>query len=396
MMKLLRRNAAFIYFSFLVTGLTSVAPQRLFAVAAPQTAQAWVAGTLLAGTLASIAAVALADRHGLSRRPALAASVLIFAMTGALLGSFGVKALLAAAALQVIARFMANYAKQDLDHRGVTVAGSDNRVSNDRVAVMMRFIGMVLGPLWFGAFQFSSPAMLAALFIMVLLSLASVSGLTQAPMADPEPVHRMAALKLEERLLVGVAIGIYAGYYLLASNIVYVLGAIHEEKHASAVAGVLITTVYATAMVATIISLRWKSQHLGLLWMLPAPVLMFGCGIALNSSLADERVITVGAAVALGFAFALYMLAVRNHVTSEMGTGNLRWLAFFNNLANTSALVGFSIMSVLVAASRLLAFSYATLLAFGLCALALITILGAAIYKWLARGRRGEINSCFW
>jgi len=86
MMNLLRRNAAFIYFSFIVTGLTSVAPQRLFAV--PDTGPAWAAGTLLIGTLASIAGVALADRFGLSRRPAVTGSVIIVAMTACLLGSF--------------------------------------------------------------------------------------------------------------------------------------------------------------------------------------------------------------------------------------------------------------------------------------------------------------------
>jgi hypothetical protein len=117
--------------------------------------------------------------------------------------------------------------------------------------------------------------------------------------------------------------------------------------------------------------------------MLPAPLLMVVCGFALNSPLVAMRGVTAAAAVALGLGFAFYLLAVRNHVTVQMRAGNPSWLTFFNNLANTSALVGFSIMAALVAASRLFRLSYSTLLAFGLSGLALTAIVGVAVYAYL-------------
>jgi hypothetical protein len=312
----------------------------------------------------------------LPRNPMFGATLLVLAMTAALLGSFGVKALTAAAGLQVLTRFLANYTKQEFDDRGVALAGSEDRIVNDRVAVMMRFIGMVLGPLWFGTFQLSSRAMMATILVMMTLSVASAFGLKHVPETRLSVASANASsLKFGEYVLIAAAIGIYAQYYLLAANIVYVLERIEKQSGASALAGVLITTVYATAMAVTIATLRFKRQDFGLLWMLPAPLLMFLCGMLLNSSVLGVRTATVAASAGLGLAFALYLLALRNHVTSRSRQG--RWLAFFNNLANTSALAGFSVMAVLVAVSRLFNIQYATLLSAGLCLISLITVPGA-------------------
>jgi hypothetical protein len=385
MVRLLRRNAAFVYFSFVVTGLTSIAPQRLFAGASPESARAWVAGTLLVGTVASIAGVWLAQRYGLSKRPAPAATVLILTMTGALLWSFGTTTLLGAAMLQIAARFLANYTKQDLDHRAVTIAGSEARVANDRMAVLMRFIGMLIGPLWFGAFQLTSPAMLTAIVVMMALSLLSVGDLAQTTLPEPDRTQPRKRLLYREWVLIAVSIGIYATYYLLASNIVYMLGRVYAQDRANVLSGILITVVYATAMLTTVVSLRGKRDHLGLWWMAPAPLIMAGVGPALNSGLASSLLVDVAGAVALGLGFAFYLLAVRNQVTMRSRAQDSRWLGFFNNLANTSALLAFSVMAVLVAVSRVHGVSYETALAIGLSTLSVGTLAGAALCKRLEK-----------
>jgi len=217
----------------------------------------------------------------------------------------------------------------------------------------------------------------------MLVSLSSVGALMQPAAVQPEPPATSAVPTLHERLFVAVAIGIYGEYYLLAANIVYVLQRAENSAHASAFAGVLITTVYATAMVATIVVLQLAGRNFGLLWMAPAPVLMFLFGLCLNSSLMAMPLLTIPASMALGIAFAFYLLAVRNRVTSRPGSG--AGLVFFNNLGNTSALAGFSLMAVLVAISYLLAWSYSTLLAAGLCALALATIAGIAGFGFSER-----------
>src|SRR5262249_36848912 len=160
------------------------------------------------------------------------------------------------------------YIKQDFDRRAVLIAGGSNRVSNDRIAMLMRFTGMLLGPLWFGAFNLSSPAMLVAVLAMMALSLTAVGGLERLPPAKLKSDAKTMPAEFMERLLAGVAIVIYGEYYLLASNIVYFMGT-------ASFAGVLITTVYASALVATLVSLRWIRRPLGLFWMLLAPMLMF-------------------------------------------------------------------------------------------------------------------------
>jgi len=378
MVKLLRRNVAFVYFSFLVTGLTSTAPQRLFATAAAESAQAWVAGTLLVGTFASIAGVALAERFGLTRWPALLSSALILVMTAGLIGSFGAESFLVAAALQVLVRFMANYAKQEFDHRAVTIAGHAERVANDRVAVMMRFIGMLLGPLWFGAFNPGSPVMLVSISVLMTMSLVSAGGLRDMPAREDAGRAESKSLNPIERLFSAVAIGVYATFYLLASNIVYMLDAYVGSANSSAMAGILITIVYGAAMLTSIIALRWKRQDMRLMWIVPAPVLMVVAAITFSARLASLPLLISGAA-ALGLGFAWYLLAVRNQVTMPGRGQDKRWLAFFNNLANTSALVAFSLMAVLVAASHVLGWSYAVLFPIGLAGLSLLTIAGAAV-----------------
>jgi hypothetical protein len=69
-------------------------------------------------------------------------------------------------------------------------------------------------------------------------------------------------------------------------------------------------------------------------------------------------------------------------VTREVESGRTAWLSIFNNLGNTSALLGFSVMSAVVVLSRTFSLSYTSTLATGLCGLSLLNILGALVYAW--------------
>ena len=62
----LLRNVGLLSLSFLMSALVNVVPQQFFSAAAPDTKQAWLASTLVVGTLASLLGVEVARRVGLS------------------------------------------------------------------------------------------------------------------------------------------------------------------------------------------------------------------------------------------------------------------------------------------------------------------------------------------
>jgi hypothetical protein len=124
--------------------------------------------------------------------------------------------------------------------------------------------------------------------------------------------------------------------------------------------------------------------------MLLAPLTMTLAACCLHSTAAAHAPVALGGAALLGVAFAFFLLAVRNHVTREVEAGSRGWLAIFNNLGNTSALVGFSAMFALVTLARILNVSYSSALVVGLCGLAG----GAFLLAWpaLATGRRAGLQ----
>lgn len=392
MTTLLSRNAAFVYLSFVVSGLTNVVPQRFFDAAAPASKQAWLAATLLLGTVASLVGVRLAQRYGFGRRSLAGGVVLVAALTAALLAGFELTALGLFVASQVLARLLANYATQELDRRAVALATGPERTGNDRAAMALRFLGMLLGPVWFGAFGESAWVTLGVV-ALALISCRSVLVLAAAAPSAPAATRDSAPLSTSERLLAAAAMTAYGAYYLLASNVAFILRDLHGYEHPYALAGLLVTTVYGAAVVTSVASAPWARRGVALGFVLLAPATMLLAAACLHSSAAARPGVALGAAAVLGVAFAFFMLAMRNHVTREVEAGRPRWLAVFNNLGNTSALVGFSTMTALVALSRSFGVDYASMLVAGLCGLGVCSLLLAWPAIARDRPRRADLRS---
>ena len=178
----------------------------------------------------------------------------------------------------------------------------------------------------------------------------------------------------------GCALAIYGAYYLLASSAVYVLRDLHGRADATVMGSALIATVYASAIVSTAVIGVLTREGLALRWMRVAPVMMALAGALLGTDAAGAMPVLFGASVVLGVAFALFMLAFREHVTTCAAAGEPEWLAAFNNLGNSSALVGFGAMAALVGLGSVWPGSYGVRLGEGLLAL-------SAVALWLSRAR---------
>ena len=374
------RNAALLYLSFVVSGLTNVAAQSFFAHAAPDQKQIWLAVTLLLGTVGSLAGVALARRVGFPGRPGPTGAAVACAITVVVWWGFHVTSILVYVGLHLAARTLANFATQEIDRRAVALAATTLRQQNDRIGTGLRFAGMLLGPLWFGLFPRAGiPTMIAlvALTLASVLTTLAVAGAPSLPRSSAGAAGRPTTGP--ERVLVAAAVIIYASYYLLASNIVYVLSDLHGRRDSASFGGLLITLVYGSAILGTIASAPLARRGLGLRWMLAAPAMMIVCGLSVRSPLVTRPLVVYPGAVLLGLGFALFLLAFREHATREAQRGQGAWIAIYNNLGNTSALLGFGSMLALVAAGRAFAIPYGALLSTGVAALGLGGLGAAAL-----------------
>ena len=373
------RNAGLLYLSFVVSGLINVAAQSFFARTVPDQKQIWLAATLLLGTFASMSGVALARRVGFPGRPAVTGAAVACSVTALVWWGLHLDSILLYIGVHVAARALANFATQEIDRRAVALAGATFRRQNDRVGTGLRFAGMLLGPLWFGLFP---GAGFPTAIVLGALTLATVVTMREIAAAPPLPPAAAAAsgsaLGAAERVLVAAAVIIYASYYLLASNIVYVLSDLQGRADSTSFGGLLITIVYGSAILGTVASAPLARRGFGLQWMLIAPAMMVVTGLSLRSRLMTLPFIVYPGTVLLGLGFALFLLSFREHVTREAQRGEAAWISIYNNLGNTSAVLGFGSMLALVAAGRALGIRYGLLLSAGVAALGLAG-LGAAI-----------------
>lgn len=287
------------------------------------------------------------------------------------------------AAVTVVLRFFMQYGTQELDRRAVLLAGEASRRTNDIVGLAMRFGGMLVGPLWFSLVT-SSVASLFAIALMTALAVWTVALTASAA----QPVMTNAApsqLSADERVVLWAARVIYASYYLLASSIISVLTDLHHLPDAVKRGGLVVTVVYASAIVTTVIELaRRRTTRRPVLDMLPAPVAMIFVGFALPSGATAMTGVELAGGVLLGVAFARYQLAFRDRATAEAMQQRPALLAAYNNLGTTSALLGYAVMSGLVAWSRHAGASYAAWAGSGVV---LLGLAGAALVL-MARARR--------
>lgn len=375
MKALIARNVALLYLTFITSALVNVLPQAYFVRTVTAGKEVWLAGTLLMGTLGSMAGLEIARRFGFGRSPLAVGAGLMVGSAALLCLSFEVTSAWGYALLCVALRAAAGFGMQEIDRRSVALSGASQRRANDQLGLVMRLGGMLLGPLWFGLFPTLSGPAIGMSLILALVSLWTVAELKSAPFIDRgDAATPVAPFTPADRLVVHAARAIYASYFLLASSIIYLLVDVHHLPNPSERGAVLITIVYASAIGSTAIAAAFK-QGATLNGMLLAPVCMVLAALGLTSTAASSMSISAAGATALGLAFSIFQLAFRDHATwAAVHQGRPRLLWAYNNLGSTSALLAFAVMAALVGISRVTHIAYANAATVGVAALALLAI----------------------
>lgn len=399
-----RRNAAQLFFSFVTAGLVTVAAQDFFARAAPASKDRWLAATLLVGTLASIAGVAAGRRlTAASHRLRLGVAAALAALAVALVG---VAAPLAFAALHVAARGLCNLGVQIFDARAAALAAPAERRANDHAGTSLRFVGMLAGPITFGASAGATASTVASVLGASLFALTSALALRADRRADrrtePPPPDRAALGRTSAppdpsaslstvaptaplRPLLAAVLAFYAGNYLLATTLVFLFADAYALAEPVAHAGRVMTVVYAATVVTSLV-IAGRGARVRAGWMITSGAALLLTGAGLVTDLARSTALHLGVGAILGASFAVALLAAREAASRAALAGDGAALAAFNNLGNTSALVAFGLLAALVELGRALALPFASTVAGGLVGLALV---GLACLAWtLAIGAR--------
>ncbi|MEZ4450108.1 MAG: hypothetical protein R3B09_11580 [Nannocystaceae bacterium] len=429
-----RRNAGQFFFSFVTVGLVTVCAQDFFARAAPAEKERWLAATLLLGTLAAFAGVRFGQRLRIDRRRRLGLCAVIAGL-GALLG--GIAAPIVYVIVHVVARWLINLGVQAFDAGAAALADAGARRLNDHASTSLRFVGMLAGPITFGAaaaaWELGAAVVLAGGLVgawaalglgevvtgeragasaserppsstavstdaatstavstdAVTSTAASTDAATSTAVStDEAPTgagHRAASLA-RLRLLVGAALACYAGNYLLATSVVYLAADAYRIAEPAAHAGRLMTVVYAST-VAVSLTIAGRGLRVGPAWIGAGALCLLLTGLGLARAAAGLWAVQVVFGALLGGTFALVLLAVREAVSRAALAGHPGALALFNNLGNTSALVAFGLMVGLVELGRALTIPFVEVIAGGLVGLSLVALVALALA--LRRGRAG-------
>lgn len=402
MLRLIARNLGFVFFAFAASAYVNVVPQIVFARSAPAAKSLWLSATLLVGTFASMAAVEVARRVGYGARPWLNGNLITLAILAILFVAGGVTQPLVFATLCITLRALCQYASQESDRRAAVLAGAKERGRNDAISLVLRFAGMLGGPLFIGLHS-ELDALSAAVFLtltgMALISAAAVAQAPQSTVKNEAGLASDPELRLwpSDHRIIWAARLIFACYAMLTACVLYALRDLHGIAAAARHGSMLITAAFAAAMLATpllaVLYGRVKGPY-SLLGMLPAPIAIAAAGLLLPLPSAGRIGPGLIGAAVLGIAFAAFQLSFRDYASKQaLESGRKELLAIFNNLANTSALVAFGAMLLLSLSARALAVDSARTALVGVTALGLAASLATALAQHAqARARHVSMN----
>lgn len=344
---------ALFFLSFLMSGAANVLPQLQFAHEPADRKTGLLALALVVSTLAAVGGVLLARRWTPRRGTATLGLGAVVLLTLALLHASGAAAFIA---LLVLLQFADNLLLHRIDEAAVARAG-DWRRFNDTASNTARLAGMLAAPACFTLLAGSA----AELALVAVLGLAAVAGgwwllrLPAAPVAaqDTAPLQATPPER-RDRLLFGYALVVYAGLYLLAANMIFLLADRFALPGAATRGGLLIVVVFAAAIVANGLAARGGGARAGLQPVaLAAPALAMALVAAAPlAGWQPPYAACVAASAAIGASYGAFLWQLRAHASAAALQGRGAVLGWFNNMANVSALCAFVLM---LAMSRLAA-----------------------------------------
>ena len=143
---------------------------------------------------------------------------------------------------------------------------------------------------------------------------------------------------------------VYANYCVLASAAPFLLRDLLAQPGAMARAWLLISAVYAAAMLSNAL-VQWRHWAPRLAWLPVAPVTLMLASASLlmpAAATAGGLVLQLGASVALGAAFGLFMMGYRDHLTRQaVQHQRPALLARYNQMPRWATLLAFGVMAAL-------------------------------------------------
>ncbi|MCE4554308.1 hypothetical protein [Pelomonas cellulosilytica] len=370
----------------------------------------WTSVVLLGGAVAALLGLSWSEfGPGANTRAALWLGWPVFATSLLLAGTDAVSGAPGFAVLMWVLCFSTSLLMQEFDARSVEQAGFDERVSNDLCISLLRFVGMLLAPC---AFSVVTPGGWgAALLMLALASIVALSGwrllATESPavqQAAQSPAHTQLRLRSQaaklcgeqrarppsgasmswaERRLWAAGVVVYANYCVLASAAPFLLRDLLVQPQAMERAWVLVSLVYAAAMLCNgLVQWRRWQPRIGWLRVAPATLAVAAACLCSPGAAAVGSWWTQGvASVALGAAFGLFMMGYRNHVTRlALDEGRPEMVSRYNRMPRWATLLAFAVLAALAAGSSRTAPSLSTSVAGYLLASSLLLTLFAT--RW--------------
>jgi hypothetical protein len=339
------------FLSFLMSGNGNALPQVFLQRGFPEQKASLLALTLLASTVAAVLGTSSA-RHVRLQGRGVALGLLGAVAVAALLLS--VQGLVPFVLLLSLSQFASNFMLNLLDHAAVQRAGAHARF-NDTVGNGARLCGMLLAPVFFTASAGDPALQRLVIAFLGLAALGGCLGLLRLPSrAEVAEASHAATSRANgrDRLLFAYALAVYAAMYLLAANLIFLLQDLLQRPDAERLGGLLIALVFASAIVANAATGPVR-QRLGsafgsvrLLLAMPALALA-GAAAVLLAGLRPGNAACFAAAVCIGAAYGVFLHELRSHVSAAARAGRPVLIAWFNNVANLSALLAFGVMLVL-------------------------------------------------
>lgn len=336
------------FLSFLISANANALPQVFFQRGYPGQKALLLAVALLLSTAAAMLGIHVSARVRLARRGVAVLLLAGMAVHAALLWAGGA---LAFVALLALAQFLNDLLLNQLDHAAVARAGARARFS-DTAGSVARLLGMLLAPIFFTASAGRAALQCGVIAVLGAAALAGALALLRLPARQAGPADADAGASrgrptAADRLLFGHAIAVYAGLYLLAANLIFLLGDVLHSARAEREGGALVTLVFACAVVANLAAGALRPRlgaAAGVVWLgLPA-LAMAGAAGALLGGYRPAPAVCWAASACIGAAYGLFLHELRSHVSAAAQAGRPALIGWFNNVANVSALLAFGLM----------------------------------------------------